>query len=309
MNLCQRVVIGVLAGAVMANSQASVMSAAMVDKSSDILIKNGNKAREGEFSETVVVEFKSGSEQTFCSGVLVSPDAVLTAAHCGYRKLVPVRVTAASTLSQALSLGVEGYARHPAVGVPEVQSVGVNSFVVMDPGAVAQGRNLAGRDLMVIKLKKALISPAVPIAISSLSGLGEARYVRIAGFGNDGKAGTGRKLYADVEVVSARCGVTPIPGAENCEPGRELFARHPQGSFDSCPGDSGGPVYVRSQFAQYRLVGITSRASGLSAQCGGGTIVTLLDAERLAWIRSQVGVHVNTQALKPELPPCEPPTC
>lgn len=294
---------------VSAIGQMSVMSAATVDKVSDILVKGGTTAKPVEYREAVVVEFRKDRLQTLCSGVLLTSGTVLTAAHCSYNKFIPVRVTAASNWAQALSLGPDGYARSPASGLPAVQSIGVVSYAVMDPISVAQGRNLAGRDLMVVKLKKNFVAPVAPIAISSLVGLNSAKYVRVVGFGKDGKTGFGKKLFADIDVAAARCGTTPVSGASDCEPNDELFAKHPQGTFDACPGDSGGPVYVRSQFAQYRLIGITSRASGPSSQCGGGTVVTLLDGERLRWILSQTTVSVNAQVLKPEVPACEPPTC
>lgn len=291
--------------------QMTVMSAATVDKASDILVKNGTVARPVEYREAVLVEFRRGASQSICSGVLVATGAVLTAAHCGYNGFVPIRVTAASRLDQALDLGSDGYSRSPATGSPDVQSVGVLSYAFMDPVSVEQGRNLAGRDVMVIRLKKDLVAPAVPIAISSLDGISSAQYVRVVGFGKDGKNGLGKKLFADIDVIAARCGAVSVAAAPDCEPDDEMFARHPQGNFDTCPGDSGGPVYVRSQFAQYRLVGLTSRATGPSTQCGGGTLITLLDGERLAWVRSQVSVSVSAQALKPEVPVpvCRPPIC
>lgn len=312
MNILHWIALGTLGVILTADGQENIMGWVSVDRGADILVKGGIKASVNDFTETVVVEFESASEQGYCTGVLIATDAVLTAAHCGYRKLVPVRVTAATSLSQALKLGTEGYAKTPPTGLPQVQSAAVASFAVMDVGAVSQGRNLGGRDLMVIKVRTGFVSPASPVAISSLSGLNDARYVRIVGFGDDGQANAGRKLFADVPIASSRCTPVPVPGAASCKAGRELFARDPQGAFDACPGDSGGPVYVRSQLGRYRLVGIASRASGFSSQCGGGTIVTLLDAERLSWITSQVGVQVNAQPLKPELPvakPCEPPAC
>ena len=114
--------------------QMTVMSAATVTKLSDILVKNGTAARPAEYREAVLVEFKGGASQsTICSGVLVAPDAVLTAAHCGYKGFVPARVSAASRLDQALHLGAEGYARSPATGSPDVQSVGVLSYAFMAP--------------------------------------------------------------------------------------------------------------------------------------------------------------------------------
>lgn len=301
--------LGVAGMSASAIGQMTVMNAATVDKVSDILVKNGTVARPVEYREAVLVEFRRGASQSICSGVLVAPGAVLTAAHCGYNGVVPVRVSAASRLDQALDLGSDGYARSPATGSPDVQSVGVLSYAFMDAASVAQGRNLAGRDVMVIRLKKDLVAPAVPIAISSLDGISNAQYVRVVGFGKDGKNGLGKKLFADINVIASRCGAASAAAAPDCEPDDEMFARHPQGNFDTCPGDSGGPVYVRSQFAQYRLVGLTSRATGPSTQCGGGTVVTLLDGERLSWVRSQVSISVSAQALKPEVPVCGPPIC
>lgn len=205
--------------------------------------------------------------------------------------------------------GCVPYARSPATGLPDIQSVGVLSYAFMDAASVAQGRNLAGRDLMVVRLKRDLVAPAVPIAISSLDGISSAMYVRVVGFGKDGKNGFGKKLFADIDVIASRCGAASVAVAPDCEPDDEMFARHPLGNFDTCPGDSGGPVYVRSQFAQYRLVGLSSRATGTSTQCGGGTVITLLDGERLSWIQSQVSVSVSAQALKPDVPVCGPPFC
>lgn len=283
------------------------------DRVNEILVKNGALAKPSEYPEAVVIEFKQkDGAGSMCSGVLISPTAVLSAAHCAYQSRQPVRVTVSSRLDQALALNGNDYAKSPGFGIPAVQSAAVASFDTMDPVSVAEGKNLGGRDLMIIKLKADFVAPAVPISVANLVGLANAQYVRFVGFGSNGKGDQGKKLFADVDVASARCSSIASGEDAGCSPDAELFSRHPREVYDSCAGDSGGPVYVRHSGGQYRLIGVTSRAPSNGGQCGGGTFVTLLDGERLDWIRTQVTVNILNDDLQPELapsPPCLPLKC
>ncbi len=279
----------------------------------DILVKNGTPALPENYPEVVVIEIqKQDGTQSFCTGVLIASDAVLSAGHCVQDGYKPIRVTAALNINQALPINNTNYARQPKTGTATVQSTRAFSFNAMDPNSIAQGKKLTGRDLLIIKLSAKFQYPATPIAIANLNGINSAKKIRFVGFGMDGLGSQGRKLYADVDIISARCRAGAKGDEADCNADSELYAKTPDEKFDACPGDSGGPAYVRNRGGDYRLVGITSRAPSYSQQCGGGTFVTLLDGKRLDWIKTQVEVKLTSDPLRPELPPtilCTPPMC
>ena len=257
----------------------------------------------------------------FCSGVLIAPTVVLSAGHCARNSAVPARVAAGNSIADFIPT-----INTSTLGLPRIRpeqtekTINVNRFDLMDPEAVSAGEPLFGRDLMLVHLNRPFSNPIFPISIPSLDGINTAKIVRIVGFGENGHGATGKKLWADVDVLRARCNPDEPgeDGSSQCERGTELFARHSSGRFDSCPGDSGGPVYVRNEGGGYRLIGITSRAPFPSMECGGGTFVTLLDGLRLSWIKSIAPGVVVSGEVRPEAPqpngdenctPGNPPTC
>lgn len=278
----------------------------------DILVKNGAAAKLEDYPEVVAIEVRRrDGARSFCSGVLIASDAVLSAGHCVQDGYQPVRVTAALSINQAIPSD-NNYARQPATGTAIVQSIKVLSFSAMDPSSIAQGKKLAGRDLLIIKLSAKFQHPAIPVAIANLNGIDSAKKIRFVGFGMDGRGSQGRKLYADVDIISARCRSGAQGDEADCSADAEMYAKTSDNKFDACPGDSGGPAYIRNSGGDYRLVGITSRAPSYSQQCGGGTFVTLLDGKRLEWIKTQVEVKLTSEPLHPMLPSitaCVPPKC
>nr|WP_286775621.1 trypsin-like serine protease [[Pseudomonas] sp. BICA1-14] len=281
-------------------------------KDLDIMVKGGKLASLFEYPEVVVVELaKNNAPQKFCSGVLIASDVVLSAGHCVQDGYQPVRAT--STLNINLTIrSSENYARQPATGIPKVQSIKVLSFIAMDPTSIEQGKKLKGRDLLILKLSAKFEGPAISIPIANLNGIDRAKTIRFVGFGLDGQGSHGHKLYADVDIVAPRCRSGALGEEAGCREDVELYAKTSNGEFDACRGDSGGPAYIRNIDGRYRLVGITSRASSPSQQCGGGTFVTLLDGNRLEWIRKHVEVKLTPEPLHPMSPPipaCPPSEC
>lgn len=180
-----------------------------------------------------------------CSGVLVAPDLVLTAAHC----LPTTRVAVGSYLADPIvELAVVAEVRHPTL------DAAVLRLARAIPVPVRERRTAADR--------------SVPRGTMRLVGFGVDAPRTLAGFGI--------KRRLDLEVDSWGCDLARA-AATGCQRGAEMVVAGIAGR-DTCLGDSGGPV-LELQDESLRLVAITSRpvASG-GARCGRGGIYVRVDA-------------------------------
>jgi secreted trypsin-like serine protease len=90
--------------------------------------------------------------------------------------------------------------------------------------------------------------------------------------------------------VSPSCGGT-VNGEKDedfygCHLNKELIAGKPMLHFDTCKGDSGGPLYVQNAKGDWLLAGATSRGTDISStMCGDGGTYVRVDAYA-AWIKS-----------------------
>ena len=204
-----------------------------------------------------------------CSGAVIAPDLVLTAAHC-LTDQASYRVVAVNRAFRPQRFRIVAAAVHPA-------------FV---PGTTP--RTQPGVDLAIVKLERPLGQDFVPFD-PSLSGLIDAgEGATIAGFGvsSERLKGTARTLR-QTNLVS----LGPVQVAN-----RVLIVVDPQRLAETtgagaCRGDSGGPILAAGA-GGYRLSGIISWSSGAlrtraPSACGGLTAVTPV-AEHLGWIASAV---------------------
>jgi secreted trypsin-like serine protease len=204
----------------------------------------------------------TGSHGTFCSGVALARDLVLTAAHCvlpgaGYK------VIEFDGARQPVLKDLAAIARHPD----------------FDVNAVLRHRVTA--DIALVKLAAPLkISPA-PLAPDGGSVVAGDRFV-VAGYGvavrGDGK--TGGIVRAATLVATGQPGSLQIRLADAATKGERA-------GLGACTGDSGAPVY-RPTGGALAVIGVVSWSTGpaLSDGCGGLTGVTPLVRYR-AWMVEQ----------------------
>lgn len=204
----------------------------------------------------------------FCTGVLVAPTVVLTAAHCNTPGLSEVLI-GADTL--AAGNGGERIPVAQRIEYPDWDfSFDVLVLVLArpstrEPRALATG--WAGVDIV------------------------DGHEVTIVGFGavdNEGKQFVEPLQEATTTITDAIC--TKKKGCNvDARPAGELGAGGM--GIDSCSGDSGGPLYIKGELGTF-VAGLTSRSyDDATMTCSEGGIYTRAD-RIVDWIEQVAGVPV-----------------
>jgi hypothetical protein len=209
------------------------------------------------FSPVVVMVLEhAGATAGFCSGIVVAPDAVLTAAHC-VPKGAAIRV----------------HFRDEA-GSPVLLSV---ADVAIDPGyrVDAVRKRLRSIDLALVHLPAALPDRFYPAALAArFTPANIGMPFRIAGFGVTREGDGTRSGQLRVADVAARAPLSDLL----------LWAHDPlDHGAGACEGDSGGPVFAATT---EEVVAVTLWAAG-SGGAGCGTLTQALwIAPQRSWIDS-----------------------
>lgn len=227
----------------------------------------GETARDPNGLRQSVVRVES-SRGELCSGALIAPDLVLTAAHCVLEEAA-YRVVAVDRAFRQRSVRAIAAAMHP-------------EFV---PGTTP--RTQPGVDLAILKLEAPLGPDFIPLDPTGAGEVGTGEPVELAGFGiaGEGKTRTARTLRQTrlVALGSLQVANRVLVVADE----ERLAVTTGAGA---CRGDSGGPI-LRLAPGGYQLLGIVSWSSGaLKARtpsaCGGLTAVTPV-AEHASWIAAR----------------------
>ncbi|MFW5740896.1 MAG: S1 family peptidase, partial [Myxococcota bacterium] len=238
-------------------------------------VVGGELAAADDYPSTVAVADEWGDP--FCTGTLIAPTVVLTAAHCleswsGPLSPNDVRI-------------VYGYTEPSSAPASERRTVAsVTPHPSYDPWAPTDTDGMGQtNDIGVVVLDEPIANGVVtPILPSSLMAatLVAGEDVHVVGYGvndmnNPWESGV---LYKAI-----------TPFTRNID--WEMLAGSP-GNPDSCQGDSGGPAFMMTGGVLY-LVGVTSRAWAKSQQsCGDGGIYTLAPAY-VSWIQSVTGGAID----------------
>jgi secreted trypsin-like serine protease len=204
-------------------------------------IVGGTEASVRDYPYAVYLTDSRGYQ--FCGGVLVSPSAVATAAHCA---------AAVDRADVRVVLGRQDMTTSAGMVVQVTREWTEPGFT--DPGK--------GDDVAVLTLSQSV--PYQPVQLPSTSDQSLYRAgttATVVGWGRTSEGGA-RSQYlrkADVPVVSD----TSCAGSYTNYDARSMVcAGYPDGGVDACQGDSGGPLVVGDT-----LIGLVSWGDGC-AQAG-----------------------------------------
>lgn len=200
----------------------------------------------------------------YCTGTLIAPRLVVTARHCPDITRVFLKGSDISQLNTGEVISV-------------AKTIGHDTH-----------------DLRILVLERD--STVSPRHVAQGAEIGNPKKARLVGFGTvnlGGNIGYGIKRMVDVPITSLGCATQNEQTTFGCRGGKEMVAGHKGLLKDSCRGDSGGPLYIKSSTGGYYLLGATSRGLGNTNNvCGDGGIYVRVD-QFLDWIRDVSGIEVE----------------
>ena len=215
-------------------------------------ISGGNVAGECQFPG--VVAFRAG--ETSCSGSIIHPRVMVTAAHC-IEGGVPGRIRFGESYSgDERRSDIERCEPHPDYAASQSAADDIGYCVLVEPAAE--------------------LAPIPLLAGCETEHLQVGTIAAIVGFGVAEDGGSfGRKRYAFTTIASE------LHADGTIEIGDD--------GANGCIGDSGGPALVQLPDGTWRVAGVFSRGP----LCGGGANTFRVPGDRLAWIEERSGFDVT----------------
>lgn len=229
---------------------------------------NGTQVRPPDpYPDTVVVV----GNNALCTGTLITPQHVITAAHCFCDKVTDEVSVGTSLLNVQFRSKVDLSKSFSHIACNKITG---------DQADIGQG------DVALYTL----VTPFSGVAtrrISTEASLRAVASVRAVGFGVTSTNQTGVKFTVDIVIASYDCSAASVSsGNAHCTPDVEMIAAGM--NRDTCNGDSGGPLYVLGQDLNLYLAAVTSRALDPTGNCGDGGIYAKLTTPQMhAWLVSE----------------------
>lgn len=234
-------------------------------------IIGGRPVNANELYGTVAIAWANGDLQ--CTGTLIAPRVVLSAAHCFVNEDVEPMAGYKASEFQVYVNSIDSTQVKPEDRIAITKIVFNKGY--LEPGEELDETSLGKiDDIAVLVLEKAVTAikpvPILPLNLLTQALVKGKDYV-IAGYGiQDLEGNADNKMH-----------IATIPFERNSD--WEILLGNTT-STDTCNGDSGGPAYVVLDGKLY-VAGVTSRAvSNATKPCGEGGIYTLA-TKYLDWIK------------------------
>jgi trypsin len=265
-------------------------------------VVGGNDAEPGEYPYVAHILIDRSFQ---CTGTLVTPRHVVTAAHCSSLAPGGIANVPIGQPGQLIELSIGAHETPSASLLGGYQSDGekhVAKAVFVNDGWAGVGS--VSHDAAVIELDTPSSKTPVKIASAAERSLWNAgAMATIAGFGVTESGGEQPDvlqearvpIVADADAAKAYPylveGVDPVFGGFENE--TQVAAGFRNGGVDTCQGDSGGPLLVSAPDGM-RLVGDTSYGAGCAEPGFPGVYGRLADATLREWVRSIAPDAIST---------------
>jgi secreted trypsin-like serine protease len=192
------------------------------------------------------------ADRYFCTGSLLAPDVVVTAAHC---------VSGLSRSERKATTGIAGRTWLNQTGTGEVAGVRKALFALRPDGS-RRFRELSGSatwDVALLKLDRQLTAPVIRLAGSPEADVWTpGRKVTATGWGvtSWSSARVSNRLRTAAQVILPDI-VCRRDNGPSYAANTMVCLGGSAGSSSTCSGDSGGPLFARTSDG-FRLVGLTS---------------------------------------------------
>jgi hypothetical protein len=254
-------------------------------------IVGGQVAPPGTFGYVTFVGLSVGDGTAYyCTGALVAPSVVLTAAHCAVLLTTPQFPVSAFTV---------GTGRLDLADTTTGQVLGVSGVVISPTWSPTTNVG----DLALLQLAQPSSALTMPIAPQSDEGIVNqpGTNIIIAGWGLTNATGPlpTQLHWVDLSIQSDKYCGQQFVAPQAYDPVSMFCASQPGTLAAACPGDSGAPAIVQWAPGQYEVIGVASMKVGTN--CDPPDAFARITYAS-TWLTNEIGI------LQATAPPAETPT-